>query len=171
MLSRLVITFLPRSKHLLISWLQLPSAVILEPKNIKSETVSTVSWLQINMCLASFPNSIYWRGYPFPIEYNLPLCPVLFYYIWWFISGLSILSCLDSVCIFMLAPYWFYYYSFVMLFERQCHVSSFVSLSQECFGYSGSLWFYTNFEFIYIPVKCTIKLFDRNYIRLMDGFE
>ena len=43
MLSRLVITFLPRSKHLLISWLQSPSAVILEPKNIKSAIVSTVS--------------------------------------------------------------------------------------------------------------------------------
>ena len=43
MLSRLVITFLPRSKHLLISWLQSPSAVILEPKKIKSATVSTVS--------------------------------------------------------------------------------------------------------------------------------
>ena len=40
MLSRLVITFLPRSKHLLISWLQSPSAVILEPKKIKSGTVS-----------------------------------------------------------------------------------------------------------------------------------
>ena len=40
MLSRLVITFLPRSKHLLISWLQTPSAVILEPKKIKSDTVS-----------------------------------------------------------------------------------------------------------------------------------
>ena len=43
MLSRLVITFLPRSKCLLISWLQLPSAVILEPPKIKSYTVSTVS--------------------------------------------------------------------------------------------------------------------------------
>ena len=43
MLSRLVITFLPRSKHLLISWLQSPSAVILEPPQIKSDTVSTVS--------------------------------------------------------------------------------------------------------------------------------
>ena len=43
MLSRLVITFLPRSKHLLISWLQSPSAVILEPKKIKSDTLSTVS--------------------------------------------------------------------------------------------------------------------------------
>ena len=42
-LSRLVITFLPRSKDLLISWLQSPSAVILEPKKIKSATVSTVS--------------------------------------------------------------------------------------------------------------------------------
>src|SRR5574337_884428 len=40
MLSRLVITFLPRSKRLLISWLQLPSAVILEPQKIKSDTVS-----------------------------------------------------------------------------------------------------------------------------------
>ena len=42
-LSRLVITFLPRSKLLLISWLQSPSAVILEPRKIKSDTVSTVS--------------------------------------------------------------------------------------------------------------------------------
>ena len=40
MLSRLVITFLPRSKHLLISWLQSPFAVILEPPKIKSATVS-----------------------------------------------------------------------------------------------------------------------------------
>ena len=44
MLSRLVITFLPRSKRLLISWLQSPSAVILEPPKIKSITVSTV-WI------------------------------------------------------------------------------------------------------------------------------
>ena len=43
MLFRVVITFLPRSKRLLISWLQSPSAVILEPKNIKSITVSIVS--------------------------------------------------------------------------------------------------------------------------------
>ena len=43
MLSRLVITFLPRSKRLLISWLQSPSAVILEPRKIKSDAVSTVS--------------------------------------------------------------------------------------------------------------------------------
>ena len=43
MLSQLVITFLPRSKRLLISWLQSPSAVILEPPKIKSDTVSTVS--------------------------------------------------------------------------------------------------------------------------------
>ena len=42
-LSRVVIAFLPRSKHLLISWLQSPSAVILEPKKLKSDTISTVS--------------------------------------------------------------------------------------------------------------------------------
>ena len=46
MLSRSVITFLPRSKHLLISWLQSPSAVILEPPKIKSGTVSTVARLK-----------------------------------------------------------------------------------------------------------------------------
>ena len=43
MLSRLVITFLPRSKHLLISWLQSPSAVILDPEKTKSVTFPTVS--------------------------------------------------------------------------------------------------------------------------------
>ena len=43
MLSRLVVTFLPRSKRLVISWLQSPSAVILEPKKIKLLTVSIVS--------------------------------------------------------------------------------------------------------------------------------
>ena len=43
MLPRLVIVFLPRSKHLLISWLQSPSAVILEPKTMKSVNVSIIS--------------------------------------------------------------------------------------------------------------------------------
>ena len=43
MLPRLVITFLPRSKHLLIPWLQSPSAVILEPKKLKHVTISTIS--------------------------------------------------------------------------------------------------------------------------------
>ena len=43
MLSRFVRAFLPSSKRLLISWLQSPSAMILEPQNIKSATVSTVS--------------------------------------------------------------------------------------------------------------------------------
>ena len=47
MLSRLVITFLPRGKHLLISWLQSPSAVILEPKKIKSATMSIVSLIYL----------------------------------------------------------------------------------------------------------------------------
>jgi len=50
MLPRLVIVFLPRSKHLLISWLQSPSAVILGPKKIKSVTVSksNVTSVKIN---------------------------------------------------------------------------------------------------------------------------
>ena len=43
MLSRFLIAFLPKSKHLLISWLRSPSAVILEPKKIESVTVSVVS--------------------------------------------------------------------------------------------------------------------------------
>ena len=43
MLSSLIITFLPKNERLLISWLQSPSAVILEPPKIKSDTVSTVS--------------------------------------------------------------------------------------------------------------------------------
>ena len=47
MLSRLVITFLPRSKHLLISWLQSPSAVILETPKIKSATESTVGFIYL----------------------------------------------------------------------------------------------------------------------------
>ena len=55
MLSRLVITFLPRSKHLLISWLQSPSEVILEPPKIKSLTVSTV--------LLSYYLSLYLFGF------------------------------------------------------------------------------------------------------------
>ena len=61
MLSRLVITFLPRSKHLLISWLQSPSAVILEPRKIKSATVSTVS---PSICHESmeFSRPEYWCG-------------------------------------------------------------------------------------------------------------
>ena len=58
MLSRLVITFLPRSKHLLISWLQSPSAVNLEPKKIKSVTVSIVS---LSICHEVMrPDAVIW---------------------------------------------------------------------------------------------------------------
>ena len=56
MLSRLVITFLPRSKRFFISWLQSPSAVILEPPKIKSATVSTVSLFAMK----------WWDGMPWP---------------------------------------------------------------------------------------------------------
>ena len=54
MLSRLVIAFLPRSKCLLISWLESPSAVILEPKKIKSVTVSTAYFSQPNIFTTLF---------------------------------------------------------------------------------------------------------------------
>ena len=57
MLSRLVITFLPRSKRLLVSWLQSPSAVTLEPKKIKSDTVwlfRNGSWVFLFVCLCIF---------------------------------------------------------------------------------------------------------------------
>jgi len=57
MLSRLVITFLPRSKCLLISWLQSPSAVILEPKKIKSATVSIVCPSICHLALRGFQKS------------------------------------------------------------------------------------------------------------------
>ena len=63
-LSRLVITFLPRRKRLLISWLQSPSVVILEPRKIKSDTVSTVSHL--------FPMK-WWDQMPCPRFLNVEL--------------------------------------------------------------------------------------------------
>ena len=56
MLSGLVITFLPRSKRLLISWLQSPSAVILEPPKIKSDAVSTVTHLFAIKCGTGCPD-------------------------------------------------------------------------------------------------------------------
>ena len=61
MLSRLVITFLERSKHLLISWLQSPSAVILEPQKIKTDTVSTVQfsrWKKHSFDYATFVGKV-----------------------------------------------------------------------------------------------------------------
>ena len=86
MLSRLVITFLLRSKRLLISWLQSPSAVILEPNKIKSDTVSTVSpsishevmglmpWSSFSGCWAlsqlfHFPLSPSSRGFLVPLHF------------------------------------------------------------------------------------------------------
>ena len=58
MLSRLVIDFLPRSKHLLISWLQSTSTVILEPKKIKSVTVSETIYLRQGL------EPMYWDSNP-----------------------------------------------------------------------------------------------------------
>ena len=86
MLSRLVITLLPRSKHLLISWLQSPSAVILELRKIKSDTVSTVSpsishevmgpdamifvfWMLSLRQLCHSPHSLSSRGFWVPLHF------------------------------------------------------------------------------------------------------
>ena len=67
MLSRFVITFLPRSKRLLISWLQSPSAVILEPPKIKSDTVSTVSASICHKVWDQMP-VLYSRVFKFPFD-------------------------------------------------------------------------------------------------------
>ena len=61
MMSRLVITFLPRIKHLLISWLQSPSAVILEPKKIKSDTVSQ-GILKLSPGFQFCSSSVFWSS-------------------------------------------------------------------------------------------------------------
>ena len=57
MLSRLVITFLSRSKHLLISWLQSPSTAILEPPKIKSATLSTFIYMCVYICVCIYVSS------------------------------------------------------------------------------------------------------------------
>ena len=80
MLFRLVITFLPRSKRLLISWLQSPSSLILEPRKIKSATVSTVSKFKRSLN-SNLGKMILWDTSPpsfqsasFPSKVTIP-CP------------------------------------------------------------------------------------------------
>ena len=75
MLSMLVMAFLPRNKHLLISWLQSPSAVILEPKQIKSVTVFIVSpSICLHLCI-SFFFLLHWYLYH---KFNSHICSDLF---------------------------------------------------------------------------------------------
>ena len=77
MLSRLVITFLPRSKYLLISWLQSPSAVILEPPKIKSDVVSTVSLsISHEVMRPDAMTFVFWI-LSFKPTFSLFSCPVL----------------------------------------------------------------------------------------------
>ena len=83
MLSRLVITFLPRSKHLLISRLQSPSAVILEFKKIKSVTVSSEGFRTLKYLLGEY-DPIHDRGF---LSSSSPACFMQFLYawlLWWF---------------------------------------------------------------------------------------
>jgi len=100
MLSRLVITFLPRTKRLLISWLQSPSAVILEPRKIKSVTVSTVSpsichevmWYNIYFSLSAF--TLCWLQLKFIHFYGWVISIVYMYHLF------SIHSSTDGHCMF-----------------------------------------------------------------------
>ena len=73
MLSTLVITFLPRSKKLLIPWLQSPSAVILEPKKIKSVTVSIVSPSICHEVMGPMPWSSFFEYWVLSQLYHSPL--------------------------------------------------------------------------------------------------
>ena len=72
MLSRLVITFLQKTKRLLISWLQSPSTVILEPKKIKSDTVSPSNFHEVmgpDAMILVFPLSLSSRGFLVPLHF------------------------------------------------------------------------------------------------------
>ena len=80
MLSRLAITFFPRSKHLLISWLQSPSAVVLEPPKIKSATVSNVSPSICREVMGPYQNQtskLYQNYLPFQFSSVAQSCPTL----------------------------------------------------------------------------------------------
>ena len=74
MLSKLVITCLPRSKHLLISWLQSPSAVILEPKKIKFLTVCTVQFSRSVMSISLWPHEPQHAKSPCPSPTQTHVC-------------------------------------------------------------------------------------------------
>ena len=123
MLSRLVITFLPRSKRLLISWLQSPSAVILEPRKIKSATVSPsishevmgpdamifVFWCWALSQLFHSPLSLSSRGFLVPLHF-LPYkwCHLHIWGYWYFSGNLDSSMCFfqpsishDVLCIYI----------------------------------------------------------------------
>ena len=118
-LSRLVITFLPRSKHLLISWLQSPSTVIMEPKKINSFTVSIVSpsichevmgldamilvfWMLSFKPAFSSPLSLSSRGFLDPLHF----LPLKWYHlnIWEmvFLQAILIPACASSSPVFLM---------------------------------------------------------------------
>ena len=123
MLSRLVITFLPRSKHLLISWLQSPSAVILEPKKTKSGTVSTVSpsishevmgpvpWSSFSECWAlsqlfHSPLSLSSRGFLVPLHYAIRVVSSVYLRLLIFLINSLVLSFFYNPTLISIHDYW-----------------------------------------------------------------
>ena len=98
MLSKLVITFLPRSKRLLILWLQSPSAVILEPKKIKSLTVSIVS--------PSICHGVMWPDAVIFIFWMLCFKPAFIYYLCLFICVTLFSSICCSLVMVLTGLYW-----------------------------------------------------------------
>ena len=87
MLPRLVITFLPRSKHLLISWLQSPSAVILETRKIKSTTVSTISPSFCHEVMGPDAMILVWFWFRDIVNQTFVLIGYLFYFFFFFLSN------------------------------------------------------------------------------------
>ena len=80
MLSRFIIAFLPRSKHLSISWLQSPSAVILEPKKIKSLTLHNVSIVFPSICHEEMePDALYLSNIGCEILHSSKFCAIYFF--------------------------------------------------------------------------------------------
>ena len=105
MLSSLVITFLPRSKHLLISWLQSPTAVILEPKKRNSVTVSIVSPSICHevmgpdaMIFVYLLGNSYW-DWNFSVKEHANICS--FYWVWLY----WLLTPVDGQCALLLVEY------------------------------------------------------------------
>ena len=125
-------------------------------------------WSSFILCICPIlPTSYIEEAILSPTVYPLaPLCIFPLYILcqksaieeWVYFWGLSSVP-LNWVPVFMPIPYCVNYYSFVAYFKsRECDASGFVLLSQVCFGYSGLLWFHTNFRFVVFLWKVPLEL-------------